>query len=710
LRQILIRRSGVTVADVPAPLVEDGAVVVEVAHSLISAGTELSIVKPATPALLERVQHTTDRAQRLIEHLRQTGIRKTFAKAYGKLRDRQADVGRPIGYSCSGTVVQVGAGVSGLHPGDLVACAGAGAASHAELVLVPKALTVRIPQGVSLRDASSVAVGAIALQGVRRAGATVGEVVAVVGLGLIGQLTVQLLAAAGCRVVGIDLDPRRVALALAHGAERALEPSMVDVKNELLHATGGHGVDVTVVTAGGAGSELVQTAMEVTRKKGRVVIVGAVGMDLQRSPFYEKELDFLISTSYGPGRYDTHYEADGVDYPFAYVRWTEARNMEEYLRLIASGKVRLEHVLEQDYPLAEAAQAYAALGSAQPRPLGVTLRYDRARVEVQAAPARPVRATRDRRLEVAVVGPGAFAKSTHLPNLQALPELFRLRAVVSRRGDGARAIADRFGAESATTELAEVLREPALDAVIICTRHDLHAEQVIAALEAGKHVFCEKPLALTRDDLERIERAASAAGRVLTVGFNRRFAPALRLAQRHAAGRANPLVITYRVNAGYLPPEHWVQGPAGGGRLVGEACHMLDVFRFLTGSAIASVSGEGMRGSEHLASLDNAGFVIRHDDGSLAVLTYTSVGSPELGKEAIEIHFDGKTMVIDDWRELRTLGAKEPRWRADEADKGHREALRAFGEGIRSGVWPIPAAELFDVSRATLLLPEIARG
>ncbi len=255
-----------------------------------------------------------------------------------------------------------------------------------------------------------------------------------------------------------------------------------------------------------------------------------------------------------------------------------------------------------------------------------------------------------------------------------------------------------------------MLREPALDAVIICTRHDLHAEQVIAALEAGKHVFCEKPLALTRDDLERIERAASAAGRVLTVGFNRRFAPALRLAQRHAAGRANPLVITYRVNAGYLPPEHWVQGPAGGGRLVGEACHMLDVFRFLTGSAIASVSGEGMRGSEHLASLDNAGFVIRHDDGSLAVLTYTSVGSPELGKEAIEIHFDGKTMVIDDWRELRTLGAKEPRWRADEADKGHREALRAFGEGIRSGVWPIPAAELFDVSRATLLLPEIARG
>ncbi len=339
--------------------------VVEVAHSLISAGTELSIVKPQAPALLERVQHTTDRAQRLIEHLRQTGIRKTFAKAYGKLRDRQADVGRPIGYSCSGTVVQVGAGVSGLHPGDLVACAGAGAASHAELVLVPKALTVRIPQGVSLRDASSVAVGAIALQGVRRAGATVGEVVAVVGLGLIGQLTVQLLAAAGCRVVGIDLDPRRVALALAHGAERALEPSMVDVKNELLHATGGHGVDVTVVTAGGAGSELVQTAMEVTRKKGRVVIVGAVGMDLQRSPFYEKELDFLISTSYGPGRYDTHYEADGVDYPFAYVRWTEARNMEEYLRLIASGKVRLEHVLEQDYPLAEAAQAYAALGSAR---------------------------------------------------------------------------------------------------------------------------------------------------------------------------------------------------------------------------------------------------------------------------------------------------------------------------------------------------------
>jgi len=413
----LIRRGQVTVENVPAPLVESGHVLVEVAYSLISAGTEISSVESSGKSLVKRALEQPDKVKQVLEHLRIQGIQKTVAKVQGQL-----DGGRPTGYSCSGIVSQVSEGVEGIHPGDRVACAGAGIANHAEIVLVPRNLVVKVPDGCDLRDAASVTLGGIAMQGVRRADPRLGEIVAVIGLGLVGQLTVQLLKAAGCRVIGFDLEPRRVELAQQLGMDYGFVPGEVDVENEICHLTAGHGVDCTIITAASRSDAIVQQAMEITRKKGRLVVVGAVGLELKRSPFYEKEIDFLISCSYGPGRYDERYEERGLDYPYAYVRWTENRNMVEYLRLVAEGKVNAGAILEREYDVADAPRAYEELRTATEKPLGVLLSYgleEGQRDEKLATKVtlRPFKLSG--KIKVAVVGAGSFAKSMHLPNLQS---------------------------------------------------------------------------------------------------------------------------------------------------------------------------------------------------------------------------------------------------------------------------------------------------
>ena len=358
MRQVLIRKGQLLLANVPSPLVEPGSVLVEVAYSLISTGTELSSVQSSGQSLVQKALEQPEKIRKLWDHLRSQGIQKTIAKVQGQL-----DLASPLGYSCSGIVIQVGKDITDIRPGDRVACAGAGIANHAEIVLVPRNLTVKVPDGCSLQDAASMTLGAIAMQGVRRADLRLGEVVAVIGLGLLGQITVQLLKAAGCKVIGVDLSERRVSLAKHLGADAAFCPTEVNIINEIRHRTGDHGVDATIITAASTGNALVQQAMEITRKKGRVVIVGAVGLGLNRSPFYEKEIDFLISCSYGPGRYDDQYEKKGADYPFAYVRWTENRNMQEYLHLVTDGKVQLSRILEREYELSDVSKAYEELQS-----------------------------------------------------------------------------------------------------------------------------------------------------------------------------------------------------------------------------------------------------------------------------------------------------------------------------------------------------------
>jgi len=708
VKQLLIQQGRLTVADVPAPLVEPGHVLVEVGYSVISSGTELSIINSAAPSLAGKIERHSARLGKLIEHLRSRGVKQTIALVRGHLAKPAEVSAKSIGYSCAGRVVAVGEGVAAFAPGDLVACAGAGIANHAELVLVPTNLVARVPVGCGLKAAAAVAIGAIALQGVRRADLRLGEQAAVIGLGLLGQLTAQILRAAGCRTLGIDVDPSRVELARATGLEFGFT-SADEAMSAARHWTGGHGVDATIIAAAASKSnEIVQQAMHLTRRKGRIVIVGAVGMDVQRSPFYEKELDLVISCSYGPGRYDDHYERDGADYPYEWVRWTENRNFGEYLRLVAEHRIDVSAILSTEVDFADAPRAYDLLNSNE-RPLAVALRYplaDEADTAKQSPTLRlqPTRA--DGKIGVALVGPGSFARGMHLPNLKALGELFHLRSVVGRSGATAKAVASSYGADTATTDLAETLADPAIDAVVICTRHALHAEQVVAALSAGKHVYCEKPLCLSEAELASIldvyglsiddvlaGRAADLLAPILTVGFNRRFAPATDRLRRSIAGRQNPLVALYRVNAGWIDPQSWVHGPEGGGRIVGEGCHMIDWAVSVTGSPVADVRVTPLvpRG-DHILASDNASIALAHADGSVSTIVYSSLGSPQTTKEHIEVLCDGQSYTIDDFRE--SSGA---------IDKGHRQALAAFGRAIRDGgPWPIPLRELVSVTRATL--------
>lgn len=724
MKQVLIRRGQVTVVDVPAPLIEPGHVLVEVAYSMISSGTEIVAVERTKKSLFQRAIEQPEKVEQLMEYLLSQGIKRTVARVQSKV-----DAALPLGYSCSGIVIQVGEGITDIHPGDLVACAGAGIANHAEIILVPRNLLAKVPEDCNLKAAASMTLGAIAMQGVRRADSRLGEIVAVIGLGLLGQLTTQLLKAAGCCVIGFDIDARRVELAEELGADRAFVTARVDILDEVQHFTEGHGVDATIITAASQSDLIVQQAMEITRKKGKVVIVGDIGLGLKRSPFYEKEIDLLISCSYGPGRYDERYERQGLEYPYSYVRWTENSNMQEYLRLIAEGRVRVESIIEREYDVIEAPRAYEEL-QGESRPLAVLLSYpiadEQSRLEKLSTKvvlrSKPVSG----RVRIAIVGAGSFAKTMHLPNLQNLPNLYHIRSIISATGSNAKVTAEHYGADYSTTNFEDVLNDPEGDAVLICTRHHLHARQVVAALKAGKHVYCEKPLALTREELENIISCYGfsltdfASGKpkvgeaevkpILTVGFNRRFSPGAKRAKEIIEARTNPLVVVYRVNAGYIPLDNWVQGKEGGGRIIGEACHMFDLFNYFTGAEVESIDVSAISpATEHVLSQDNFVATLKYADGSVCTLIYTALGTEEMPKEYIEIYCDGKTLVIDDFKELRVYGSKAKGWKGPQ-DKGHLQELEEFGRSLGEGSgWPIPLEELVRTTEISFLVDREVR-
>lgn len=701
-----MRRGRVSVEDVPAPLVEPGTVLVEVAWSLISAGTESATLSASGKPLLRRAIEEPARVGALLEHLRQRGLKRTIERVQTRM-----EAGHPSGYSCAGTIVQVGAGVVGFSPGEGVACAGSRWAHHAELVVVPRNLVAPVPQGCSLRSASSVTLGAIALQGVRRAAPALGETVAVLGLGLLGQLTVQMLRAAGANVIGFEPDDRRSRIAAHCGARSVHDPRTADIAAILQRWTAGRGVDSTIITAASAGNDIVQQAMLLTRKKGRVVVVGDVGLGLERSPFYEKELDLLISCSYGPGRYDPTYEEAGIDYPPAYVRWTENRNMAAYLELLANASIDLEPILEAEFEIDRASEALASL-SGERRPLGVLLRYperpDKGCRRLEVGPPSPV----EGRIRLGVIGAGGFCQSVHLPHLRELGERVVLRTAVCRTPISAAAIAKRFGFERASTDPVEVFADPEIDAVLIATRHDAHADQALEALRAGKHVFLEKPMALTREDLGRLidfyGDLNPAPGRpLLMTGFNRRFSPYARRIREILDGRPGPFVATYRVNAGHLPLDHWIHGPSGGGRNLGEACHFYDLFTSLGGQSVVEVDVLNAKASTSTAR-DNFVAGLRFADGSVATLAYTSLGPEALAKERIEVFVGGLAIVVDDFKDLSVFGSSERGLRTKSPEKGHRQELVAFFESLAEGQpWPIPFWEQVQATEIALTVEKL---
>nr|WP_246557991.1 bi-domain-containing oxidoreductase [Bradyrhizobium liaoningense] len=542
------------------------------------------------------------------------------------------------------------------------------------------------------------------MQGVRRAQPTLGETAVVIGLGILGQITAQLLTANGCRVIGTDVDNKRIATALENGLDHGINPNDGNLVDDIVKLTDGFGADVAIITAASASSDILAQAFQSCRKKARVVIVGDVGLNMARSDIYTKELDVLISCSYGPGRYDPVYEEEGGDYPLAYVRWTENRNMGEYLRLIAARRIRLDNMLQEPYAIDRAEEAYGRLAGEGEKPLLVLLQYphreEAMRSVLQIAPPKPV----DGRIKIAVVGAGSFAQGMHLPNLKKLGDKFDLRSVVSRTGLSARTAAERFGFGTASTDFQAVLDDPQIDLVLIATRHDLHAEMTLAALKAGKHVFVEKPTSMTEEGLDAIEAfyAANPNGPLLMTGFNRRFAPAVTAAREVLKTRLSPMIVNYRMNAGYIPADHWVHGPHGGGRNIGEACHIYDLFNALTGSQPVEVQARSIvPASGHWRRDDNFVATVRYADGSLCTLTYTSLGSKEFPKERFDIFVDGKVLVLDDYKRLDVTGAKGG-WKGMTIEKGQLEELAALAEAFNpGGKWPISLADQVSATRVS---------
>jgi predicted dehydrogenase/threonine dehydrogenase-like Zn-dependent dehydrogenase len=706
VRQLLsqLDTGSITLREVPVPGASGPNLLVETRATVVSPGTERMLVEFGRGNLLQKVRSQPDKVRQVVDKMRTDGIGPTLEAVRAKL-----DAPIPLGYCHAGVVVETGSRVAGFAAGDRVVTNG----PHAEYARVPHTLAAKIPDGVGYEAAAFTPLGAIALQGIRLAEPTLGETVVVFGLGVIGLLAVQLLRANGCRVVGIDRAAPRLALAERFGAV-AVDGAAGDPVAQVLALTDGIGADAVLLTLASDSNDPMHQAAAMSRKRGRLVLVGVTGLHLSRDDFYRKELTFAVSCSYGPGRYDPVYEEGGHDYPLPFVRWTEQRNFQAVLGLMASGQVDPLPLITHRFGFAEAAEAYEVIGSGGGS-LGVVLSYadrggalpsaaDRT-VDLASAPSSPGVHS------AAVIGAGNFAVRTLLPAMKAAG--VRLRTIASGGGTSGAVAGGKFGFERATTDTEAAIADPSVDTVYLLTRHDTHARLAVRALEAGKHVFVEKPLALTEEELDAVAAAAKASGRMVMVGFNRRFAPLARKVEGYLRGRSGPLSVVATVNAGAIPRDHWTQDPdVGGGRIVGEACHWMDLARSLVGAPIVSVHATPARDRSGRAIDDIAHLAMTLADGSTAVVHYLASGAKSFPKERIECFWDGKTVAIDNWRKLRRFGIPGA-WleRGGKLDKGHAAEIAAWDAAIRSGgPAPIPLDEVMEVSRWAIRAAEQARS
>jgi predicted dehydrogenase/threonine dehydrogenase-like Zn-dependent dehydrogenase len=670
-------RSGeVWLADVPAPCFPATGALVRTHASLVSAGTERMLLEFGRKSLVGKALSMPEQTLKVLAAIKSEGLISALAKVEARL-DRPV----ALGYSSAGVVEQVGAECSGLHCGERVACGGAQFAHHAEWNAVSRTLMFKLPPEVSFEDGAFAAVGAVALQAVRQADSRVGESVGVLGLGLVGLLCVQILKASGCRVLGYDPDSLRVKRALDLGTDVACSDGAEDAAGRL---TDGRGLDAVVIAAAASSSDPVRLAGEMCRPRGVVVSAGLTGLDVPRDLFYRKELTLRLSMSYGPGRYDPSYEEAGRDYPLAHVRWTEQRNMQAFLDLVAAGKVKPSALVTHRFAIKEALKAYELLLAGQREPhLGLLITYPDAPA-AKAAPAQridyaAVKTSRAGALSLGVIGAGSFASGVLLPRLKRMQSV-RLASVCCSTGVSATAAARRFGFTSALTDAAGIIDDPSIQAVVIATRHGSHAALATAALAAGKHVFVEKPLALDSDSLSAVMDAARASGRVLQTGFNRRFSTHGLLLRDYFAGRG-PVQILYRVNAGALQPNSWLVDPAvGGGRLVGEVCHFVDFCSFVAGDRPKRVTAVSAGGSD-----DDCTICVSYANGSTATIVFTSLGSGRLAKERCEVFGAGSAGVLDDYRCTECSGRLGRRRVSGRQDKGFDAELAAFVKACRAG-------------------------
>jgi predicted dehydrogenase/threonine dehydrogenase-like Zn-dependent dehydrogenase len=703
------RSAEITVVEVPAPKLLAGCVLVRTAASLVSAGTERASSEFAGKNLLQKARMRPDLVRDVLSKISRDGLLATVATVRSRL-----DQPGSLGYSSAGTVVAVGEGVSDINPSDRVACAGAGHAVHAEFACVPRLLVARIPsEAVSFDEAAFTTLGAVALHGVRNADVKLGDIVAVIGLGLLGQLTVQILKAAGCCVLGMDISAERAQLARRLGAD-AVSTSSSGFQDLCLQHSARHGADAVIIAAQTASNDPVNLAGAVARNRAVVVAVGTVAMDIPRRFFYEKELDFRVSRSYGPGRYDSAYEQKGIDYPIGYVRWTETRNMEAFLKLLADRKLDLLSLVTHRFPIARAHSAYDLItDKTHEEFLGVLIAYpdfaDNTRQVNVATSDRS--AKNDQPIRIGLLGAGSFATSTLLPEIKRVGGVEMVVACAAN-GSHARHAAEKFGFRSCATDEREILDNPAVNTVVIATRHHLHASQVITALRSGKHVFCEKPLCLNEQELSSIAAAHddhTSARPLLMVGFNRRFASlALRL-KSFLQDVREPLALHYRVNAGFLPTDHWLNDPKqGGGRILGEVCHFVDFLCFLTGAAPVEVETRSLMNPGQYSN-DNIVCSLRFAGGSQGTISYLANGDKSYSKERLEVFGGGSVAVLEDFRRLELVrGGKRRVFRSFlRQDKGHQGEWEAFVNAIQTGAEsPIPFREIVNTMRATFALEE----
>jgi predicted dehydrogenase/threonine dehydrogenase-like Zn-dependent dehydrogenase len=699
LKQILqsLKTGATEVAEVPVPGVSRGQVLVATSTTLVSAGTERMLVEFGKAGWIDKARQQPDKVRMVLDKIKTDGLMPTVEAVFNKL-----DQPLPLGYCNVGRVVKVGAGETAFAVGDRIISNG----KHAEVVSVPFNLCAKVPDSVSDDEAAFTVLGAIALQGIRLVQPTLGETVVVTGLGLVGLMTVQLLRAHGCRVLGLDFDPAKLALAKQFGAEVVDLAAGQDPVTIATAYSRGRGVDAVIVTAATKSSEPMHQAALMCRKRGRIVLVGVTGLELSRDDFFKKELTFQVSASYGPGRYDPNYEEKGQDYPVGFVRWTEQRNFEALLDMMADGRMDVKPLISHRFQIDEAEKAYELVGGSEPS-LGIMLEYpgielsQDARTVLLGSPLAPSPSPARGEGGVSFIGSGNYATAVLIPAFKAARA--RLRSVASSAGVSGVHAGRKFGFEETTTDTDRLFADSETNTIVVTTRHDSHARFVKQALQAGKHVFVEKPLCLTLDELVAIDAqlASMASPPIVMVGFNRRFAPQVQRMKQLLGGVSGPKAFVMTVNAGAIPSDHWTQDrEVGGGRIVGEACHFIDLLRFLAGVPITGHQRMAMDS----VTQDTVTLQLSFSDGSIGTVHYFANGSKAFPKERLEVFAAGWVLQLDNFRKLTGFGwpgfSKMNLWRQD---KGHKACAQAFVDAIQQGLpSPIPASEIFEVSRVSI--------
>jgi predicted dehydrogenase/threonine dehydrogenase-like Zn-dependent dehydrogenase len=690
-----LKKGDTILEDIPAPLVRKGYVLIKTHRSLVSLGTEKMLVEFGKSNLISKARQQPEKVKQVLDKIKTEGLLPTLEAVFNKL-----DEPLPLGYCNAGEVIAVGEGVSEFRVGDRVASNG----QHAEIVCIAKNLVAKIPENVSYDEAAFTVIGSIGLQGIRLVNPTMGETVVVIGLGLIGLITVQLLLANGCNVIGFDFDARKVELAKKSGAN-AFIASNVDVVKMVEEYTEGIGADAVLITASTKSNDVISQAAQMSRKKGRIVLIGVIGLNIQRADFFKKELSFQVSSSYGPGRYDDDYETKGIDYPIAYVRWTEKRNFEAILNAISRKQLNVDSLITERVALKDYQEVYSNMGGAS---IASILEYNITSDAIQNTVAGKTFSSRPGKGVLGIIGAGNFTKMTVLPALKNSGAHYKY--ISSAGGLSAKSLSNKYGFEYSTTDYKEILNDKEVDIVMITTRHDMHAGMVIESIKAGKNVFVEKPLALNSNELEAIiseyEKLQNPIS--ITVGFNRRFSPHIQRAKKLIGN--TPMNIVATMNAGFIPPDVWVQDmKVGGGRIIGEACHFIDLMVFLTGSKVSSVVMNAL-GTNPEENTDNAIITLRFENGSQGVINYFSNGSKAYAKERVEIFSQGRILILDNFRKLKGYGFRDFSSMSTSLDKGHKNQFLQLIQQVKAGGTSlIPFEELINTTKASFAAIESLR-